>query len=94
MNADALAIQAERRILLVRGMKVMLSHDLAELYGVETKALNRAVKRNAERFPRDFLFQLTSQEWTNLKCQIGTSSLCSTGSDHDNSLASLHIKLV
>jgi hypothetical protein len=65
MNADALAIQAERRILLVRGMKIMLSHDLAELYGVETKALNRAVKRNAERFPRDLLFQLTSQEWTN-----------------------------
>jgi hypothetical protein len=55
-------------------MKVMLSHDLAELYGVETKALNRAVKRNVERFPKDFMFQLSSEEWVNLKCQIGTSS--------------------
>lgn len=74
MKTDALAIQAERRILLVRGMKVMLSYDLAELYGVETGALNRAVKRNADRFPKDFMFQLSRQEWTDLKCQIGTSS--------------------
>jgi hypothetical protein len=74
MKTDALAIQVERRILFIRGMKVMLSYDLAELYGVETKALNRAVKRNAERFPNDFMFQLSKKEWTDLKCQIGTSS--------------------
>jgi hypothetical protein len=74
MKTDALAIQAERRILLIRGMKVMLSHDLAELYGVDTKALNRAVKRNADRFPKDFMFQLSRREWTDLKCQFGTSS--------------------
>jgi hypothetical protein len=74
MKNDAIAIQVERKIFLIRGMKVMLSYDLAELYGVETKALNRAVKRNAERFPKDFMFQLSTQEWANLKCQIGTSS--------------------
>jgi hypothetical protein len=74
MKTDALAIQAERRILFIRGMKVMVSYDLAELYGVETGALNRAVKRNADRFPKDFMFQLSRQEWTNLKCQIGISS--------------------
>lgn len=49
----------ERLIYLIRGQKVMLDSDLAELYGVETKALNRAVGRNADRFPSDFLFQLT-----------------------------------
>lgn len=60
-----LAIPAERidrRILLVRGQKVMLDADLAELYGVETKALNQAVKRNSDRFPPDFMFRLTSKE--------------------------------
>jgi hypothetical protein len=55
-------------------MKVMLSYDLAELYGVETGALNRTVKRNANRFPKDQMFQLSRREWTDLKCQIGTSS--------------------
>ncbi len=51
-----------RRILLIRGHKVMLDADLADLYGVSTKALNQAVKRNGERFPADFLFQLTASE--------------------------------
>jgi phage regulator Rha-like protein len=64
----------ERAILSIRGEKVMLDSDLAELYGVETKALNRAVKRNASRFPSDFMFQLTVEEVTNLRCQSGTSS--------------------
>ena len=73
MKPDALAIQAERRILLIRQQRVILSDDLAALYDVETKALNRAVKRNAERFPSDFMFQLTNEEWGDLKCQIGTS---------------------
>ena len=58
----------------VRGEKVMLDVDLAMLYGVETGALNRAVKRNSSRFPGDFMFRLTSGEWDNLKCQIGISS--------------------
>lgn len=58
------SIPAERinsRILLIRGNKVMLDADLAELYEVETRALNQAVKRNRERFPADFMFQLTNQ---------------------------------
>ena len=53
------ALQAERRILLIRQHRVMLDHDLAALYGVEGRALNRAVKRNLVRFPADFMFQLT-----------------------------------
>jgi len=63
----------EGRILLIRGKKVMLDADLAELYGVETKALVRAVKRNADRFPSDFMFQLTEREFSILRCQTGTS---------------------
>jgi phage regulator Rha-like protein len=66
--------QIERRILMIRGERVMLDADLAALYGVETKLLVRTVKRNIERFPRDFMFQLTSKEFENLRCQIGTSS--------------------
>jgi len=69
-----LAAQIERRILLIRGQKVMLDSDLAALYGVETKALNRAVKRNLERFPDDFMFQLTPEEAECLRCQNGTSN--------------------
>jgi ORF6N domain len=64
----------ERAILSIRGEKVMLDSDLAELYGVETGALNRAVKRNLGRFPDDFMFQLTPKEVEILKCQIGISS--------------------
>jgi hypothetical protein len=52
----------ETRILLIRGHKVLLDSALAELYGVETRALNQAVKRNRERFPADFMFQLTPEE--------------------------------
>ena len=62
------------KIYTVRGQKVMLDSDLAELYGVETKRLNEQVKRNASRFPDDFMFQLTIQEWENLKSQNATSS--------------------
>jgi hypothetical protein len=58
----------------VRGQKVMLDFDLARVYGVETKSLNRAVKRNADRFPKDFMFQISEDEWKNLRYQIGTSS--------------------
>ena len=62
------------KIYLIRGQKVMLDRDLAELYDVETKVLNQAVKRNADRFPADFMFQLTKKEFENLKSQIVTSS--------------------
>ncbi len=64
----------ERRILLIRRQKVMLDADLAELYEVETKELNRAVRRNASRFPEDFMFQLSEQEYEGLRCQFGTSN--------------------
>ncbi len=60
-------------ILLIRGEKVMLDSDLAALYGVQTGALNRAVKRNIERFPEDFMFGLTDAEFENLRCYSGTS---------------------
>ncbi|MEI8312107.1 MAG: ORF6N domain-containing protein, partial [Verrucomicrobiota bacterium] len=58
----ALSLQAERRILLFRGQRVMMDYDLAELYSVETRALKQAVRRNRDRFPEDFLFELTETE--------------------------------
>ena len=64
----------EKHIYILRGQKVMLSTDLAELYGVQPKVLIQAVKRNIERFPDDFMFQLNYQEVTILKSQIVTSS--------------------
>jgi hypothetical protein len=63
-----------KRILYVRGLKVMLDSDLAELYGVKTKELNKAVQRNKNRFPADFMARLTPVEVQNLRFQIGTSS--------------------
>ncbi len=70
LKPEALA----KLVFLIRGEKIMLDTGLAMLYGVETGALNRAVKRNAERFPSDFMFQLGADEWENLRCQIGISS--------------------
>jgi hypothetical protein len=61
-------------IRTIRGVQVMLDRDLAQLYGVETGALNRQVKRNEERFPEDFMFRLSAEEWNDLKCQNGISS--------------------
>lgn len=63
----------ERRIFWLRGEKVMLDSDLAELYEVDTKMLKRSVRRNLERFPENFMFELTVKEWEVLRCQIGTS---------------------
>ncbi|MFW3345764.1 ORF6N domain-containing protein [Aliarcobacter butzleri] len=63
------------KIYTIRGVQVMLDEDLAVLYGVETKNLNKAVNRNMDRFPEKFRFQLTQEEYDNLKFQIGTSSL-------------------
>ncbi len=70
---DAKEIQS--RIITIRDKQIMIDSDLAELYGVETKYLNRAVKRNIDRFPQNFRFQLTAEEYENLKFQSGTSSL-------------------
>jgi hypothetical protein len=65
----------ENKIYLIRGQKVMLDKDLAELYGVPTKVFNQAVKRNSERFPADFIFQLTWEEIERLRSQIVTLKL-------------------
>lgn len=62
------------KIYLIRNKKVMMDRDLAGLYGVETGQLKRAVRRNIERFPEDFMFVLTRDEFENLRCQIDTSS--------------------
>jgi len=61
-------------IYLIRNKKVMMDRDLAELYGVDTAQLKRAVKRNIERFPPDFMFELTKQEMEDWRCQFGTSN--------------------
>ena len=63
----------ENKIYLIRGQKVMLDRDLAKLYGVQTRDLNKVVRRNIDRFPEDFMFQLSNEEFTNLKFQFGTS---------------------
>jgi len=68
------AERIERSILLIRGQKVILDKDLAVLYGVSTGNLNKAVSRNLDRFPSDFMFQLTRQKLSDLKFQFGTSS--------------------
>jgi ORF6N domain len=67
--------QITQHILSLREQRVMLDTDLAALYGVETKVLVQAVKRNLERFPEDFMFQLSTEEFTNLRSQFVTSSL-------------------
>src|SRR6202012_5139393 len=63
----------QNRIYEIRGERVLLDRDLAALYETETKALNLAVKRNLKRFPKDFMFQLTKEEWDELRLQIETS---------------------
>ncbi len=76
MNKDVTLVppeRIERSILLIRGHKVMLDSDLAELYGVTTKRLNEQVRRNLSRFPGDFMFQLTESETHLLRSQIATS---------------------
>jgi hypothetical protein len=78
--------QIESQIFLIRGQKVMLDADLAELYGVETKRFNEQVRRNSERFPEDFMFQLTAEEFANLRSQFDTSSLRSQIATSNNSV--------
>ncbi|PLY14351.1 MAG: DNA-binding protein [Sulfurimonas sp.] len=79
-------INIQDKIYTIRGMQVMLDEDLAPLYGVETKQLNKAVNRNIARFPEKFRFQLTQEEYDNLRFQNGTSSL-------DDSLRSQNVTL-
>ena len=69
----------QNKIYEIRGQKVMIDRDLAEMYGVQTKALNQAVKRNIERFPEDFMFQLTTEETQNWKSQIVTTNSIKMG---------------
>lgn len=73
MSSKSLAIPVESRILILRHQKVILDTDLAELYGVPVKRLNEQVKRNRERFPADFMFQLTAKEAEELRSQSATS---------------------
>ena len=72
INHDLVNINIESLIRIIRGQKVMLDSDLAMLYGVETRALNQAVRRNLKRFPDDFMFQVTKEEWNALRSQIVT----------------------
>lgn len=64
----------QKKIYEIRGQRVMLDFDLAELYGVETRVLNQAVKRNIDRFPEDFMFQLKTDEWEHMSSQIVMTS--------------------
>jgi len=77
-KVDTVAIQSveqiERLIIPIRGKQVILDRDLARLYGVETRVLNQAVQRNIERFPEDFMFQLTKDEYENMSSQFVTTS--------------------
>jgi hypothetical protein len=75
VSTNLLPLEAiTQRILLLRGQKVLLDSDLAELYGVETRRLNEQVKRNRERFPQDFIFELNTEEFKHLKSQFATSN--------------------
>jgi hypothetical protein len=83
MSADLIPVdRIEAKILFLRGQKVMLDRDLAELYGVRTSILKRAVRRNAERFPEDFMFVLDTHEVADWRCQFGTSNSDRQGLRH------------
>ncbi len=71
--SDITSSKIENIIYVIRGQKVMLDSDLAILYEIDTRQLNRQVRRNINRFPNDFMFELTSEEYQSLMCQIGTS---------------------
>jgi hypothetical protein len=75
METEFVMTEVRQRIYSIRGSQVMLDSDLAQLYQVATKALKRAVRRNIQRFPDDFMFELTDNELKSLRCQIGTSSV-------------------
>ncbi len=74
MENEISILQIEKKIFVIRGVQVMIDRDIAELYGVETKVLNQAVKRNITRFPEEFMFQLNEEEFENWKSQIAISN--------------------
>jgi hypothetical protein len=74
MEQKLIKSEIESRIFIIRGKQVMFDRDLARLYNVQTRVLNQTVKRNANRFPEQFMFQLTSEEFDNWKSQIVTSN--------------------
>ncbi|ANI88646.1 DNA-binding protein [Arachidicoccus ginsenosidimutans] len=74
-NEPQVIVSVQNRIYEIRGERVLLDFDLAALYETETRIFNQAVKRNIKRFPKDFMFQLTKEEWNNLRFQFETSSL-------------------
>ena len=74
MSTNIISNQIESQIFTIRGMQVMTDYDLAKLYNVETKRLNEQVKRNINRFPENFRFQLTQSEWEYMWSQIATTS--------------------
>src|SRR5688572_12066866 len=81
MQSVSLAVEhIEQSIVVIRGEKVLLDQQLAGFYGVQTRDLVRAMKRNVQRFPGDFMFQLSREEWEALRCQIGTLNV-KEGSD-------------
>ena len=67
-------VKIQNKIFEVRGSRIMLDFDLAELYGVQTRVLNQSVKRNIKRFPKDFMFRLSKKEWTDMSSQIVMTS--------------------
>ena len=73
-DINRLSQEEEERIFTIRGKQVILDRDLARLYGVDISQMNRQVKRNQERFPDDFMFQLAKEEWIGLKCHFGISN--------------------
>ncbi|MEK6816375.1 MAG: ORF6N domain-containing protein [Nanoarchaeota archaeon] len=75
MENELVNVDISNKIYTIRGQQVMLDRDLAELYRVETKFLNLAAKRNIERFPPEFMFRLTDEEWNSSRCQIGTLNI-------------------
>ncbi|MBN1475137.1 ORF6N domain-containing protein [Candidatus Sumerlaeota bacterium] len=92
---DIIAIPPERiegMILTIRGQRVLIDQDLADLYGVETKTLIRAVKRNIDRFPDDFIFQLSKEEHASLRYQFGTSNRLSRSVIPDSAQPKSHVK--
>ena len=98
-NFQIISSRIQNKIYTIRGERVMIDRDLAEIYGVETRALNQAVKRNSERFPSDFMFQLTDIEFQNWKSQIVMSNTINDMNEDtrmqieliNQSLAELHI---
>jgi len=75
LNEQILSKITEKRIFMIRGQRVMIDSDLADLYQVKTKELNKSMKRNSERFPTEFMFQITPEEFESLRFQIGTSKI-------------------